>query len=158
MNYPNNVITVSACLIKRIYERDSALYSALQGDLEALGSKSGIVRRVEYILGKLGCSLEEFSDKRLEENMIQTLNREIESCPSLRLLGPVKELSILRPTVGRPVGLSAEHARAFYLLATLNFGLGNRGGLEGFNVSKECTVCAEYGMQAKLDEIHFAFR
>ena len=113
---------------------------------------------MEHVLDKLGCSLEEYSDKKLEEYLIKNLNEEIAACPSLRLLDPIKELSILRPTVTRPVGISEEHLRAFYLLATMNFGIGNRGGLEGFNASKECMVCAEYGITAKLDEIHFALR
>ena len=134
------------------------MYSALQSELEALGKKSGIVSRVEYVLNKLDCSLEDFTDKRLEEYMIKKLNSEIASYPSLRLLGNITELSILRPTLKRPVGLSEELSRAFYQLATLNFGVGNRGGLEGFNASKECTVCAEYGITVLLDEIHFALR
>ena len=92
--------------------------------------------------------------------MISKFNIEIASYPSLRLLGQVKKLSILRPNLKRPARLSDEH-RGFLppCYAELWSGQPRRHGR--FQVStclKECTVCAEYRVKVSLDEIHFALR
>ena len=113
---------------------------------------------MKYVLTGLNCTLEEYSDKALEEYLITHVKTEVAKCSSLRLCGEIKELSINRPTIKRPLGLSRYHHRVYLQALTLNLGLGNRANLPGFDRAETCTICAEYGIQTKLDEIHFAIR
>ena len=134
------------------------MYHELQAELEKLNEKSAIVKRVKHVLDILNCSLEEYSDKRLEEYLINKVNEEITKCSSLRLCGEVKELSVNRPTVTRPIGLSRFQQKIYFQLLTFNFGLGNRASLPGYDRTEVCTVCSEYGINVQLNEVHFTIR
>ena len=145
-------------LVQISYERESDLYHELQTELEKLNEKSAIVKRVKFILNLLECTLEEYSDERLEKYLIEKINDEVESCSSLRLCDLAKELSINRPTIARPRDLSRFQQKIFFQLLTFNFGLGNRASLPGFDKTETCTICSEYGINAQLNEAHFAIR
>ena len=110
------------------------------------------------VLNLLDCSLEEYSDIRLEEYLVKQVNEEVAGCSSLRLCGEVKELAVNRPTISRPDGLSRFQLKVYFQLLTFNFGLGNRASLLGYDRTEVCTVCAEYGINVKLDEVHFTIR
>ena len=90
--------------------------------------------------------------------MISEVNREMEACSSLRLLDTCKELSVRTPVIRRPMGLTDEQATGFFQLVTFNFGLGNRAGFKNCDSMISCELCAEYGIEADLNEIHFSLR
>lgn len=106
----------------------------------------------------LNCSLEEFSDNLLEEYLISQVNNEVRNYSSLRLCGEVKELSVNRPTISRPPGLSRFQQKIYFQLFTFNFGLGNRANLPGYDKTEVCTICSEYGVNTPLNEAHFTIR
>ena len=127
----------------------------LKRELMKLKTASPFMARVSYILKQLKCNSEVYTELKLEDYMLETVNAELKNLvTTMFLVLYVNKLCKSEPGLPRPMGLNGKERKIYYEFTFNNASLGNRCPFNGCAKLKYYPLCINNGEQFIMNETH----